>query len=114
MEGQYYFDKAFQHWYLGANTGLGIFDLQKWNYEGTEKYQRGFNLMLGATVGYQMKWKERWNIDFFVGGGTSQGFYHGYESLPPSFIRYDLAKGWNKSGEFIPYRGGIMVAYKFH
>lgn len=112
LEGRYYFKEAFKHWYIGANAGLGLFDIQKWNYSGTEKFQRGFNLMLGATVGYQMQWKERWNIDFYLGGGTSQGFYHGYESVPPSFTRYDGADGWNKSGELIPYRGGIMIAYK--
>lgn len=113
VEGRYYFDQAFKHWYVGANAGLGLFDITKYNYVGTNKYQRGFNIMLGATVGYQMKWKERWNIDFYLGGGTSQGFYHGYETVAPNFVqRYDGAKNWNKSGEFIPYRGGIMIAYK--
>ena len=69
--------------------------------------------MLGAAVGYQMKWKECWNIDLFLRGGNSQGFYHGYETNAPKFItRYDGAKKWNKSGEFIPYGGGIMIAYK--
>lgn len=113
LEGRYYFQEAFKHWYLGVNGGFGVFDLTKWNYSGTEKFQRGFSLMLGATVGYQFQWKERWNIDIFAGGGTSQGFYHGYESVPPdSFVRYEGAEGWNKSGELIPYRGGIMISYK--
>ena len=113
LEARYYFNKAFKHWYLGANMGFGLFDITKYNYVGSDKFQRGFNFMLGGTVGYQMKWKENWNIDFFLGGGNSQGFYHGYESLPPSFVqRYDGAQKWNKSGEIIPYRGGIMIAYK--
>lgn len=112
VEGRYYFDKAFRGWYLGANAGFGVFDMTKWNYIGTEKFQRGFNYMLGATAGYQFQWKERWNIDVFLGGGTSQGFYHGYEYIPPDFLRYDPAKKWNKSGELIPYRGGIMLSYK--
>lgn len=112
LEGRYYFDKAFKHWYIGANAGFGLFDLTKYSYSGTNKFQRGFNVMLGGTVGYQMQWKERWNIDLFVGGGSSQGFYHGYESVPPNFIRYDGADGWNKSGEIIPYRGGVMLSYK--
>jgi hypothetical protein len=30
--------------------------------------------MLGATVGYQVKFSDRWNIDFYVGGGVSQSF----------------------------------------
>lgn len=113
LEGRYYFQEAFKHWYLGVNGGFGVFDLTKWNYSGTEKFQRGFSLMLGATVGYQFQWKERWNIDVYLGGGTSQGFYHGYENVPPdSFVRYDGEQKWNKSGELIPYRGGIMISYK--
>ena len=113
IEGRYYFNEAFKHWYLGGNIGSAVYDLQKYNYIGTNKYQRGFNVMAGATVGYQMKWKENWNIDFYLGGGNSQGFYHGYETVAPGVIlRYDGANKWNKSGEWIPYRGGVMIAYK--
>lgn len=112
LEGRYYFKEAFNHWYVGANAGFGLFDITKWNYTGTNAFQRGFNYMLGATVGYQFKWKENWNIDMFIGGGTSQGFYHGYQNVPPNWIRYDGAEGWNRSGEWMPYRGGIMIAYK--
>ncbi len=112
LEGRYYFKEAFQKWYVGINAGTGVFDITKWNYFHSQKYQRGFNMMFGATVGYQYCWKERWNIDFFVGAGTVQSFYHGYEYIPPSLFRYDGAEKWNKSGEFLPYRGGIMIAYK--
>lgn len=112
LEGRYYFEEAFKHWYVGVNGGTGVFDLTKWNYAGTEKFQRGFTFMIGAAVGYQIPWKERWNIDIFLRGGTAQSFYHGYESVPPSFVRYDTAKGWNKSGEFLPYGGGVMISYK--
>ncbi|MDO5616870.1 MAG: DUF3575 domain-containing protein [Cruoricaptor ignavus] len=113
LEGRYYFDKAFSKWYVGLNSGFGLFDMTKWNYSGSDKFQRGFNYMLGATVGYQFQWKENWNIDLYLGGGTSQGFYHGYEIEPPDkWVRYEEANGWNKSGEWIPYRGGIMISYK--
>lgn len=113
LEGRYYFNEAFRHWYVGLNAGTGVFDLTKWNYAGTDRYQRGFTFMFGATVGYQFKLKERVHMDIFIGGGTSQAFYHGYESIPPNgFTRYDAASGWNKSGEILPYRGGIMLSYK--
>ncbi|WP_390454052.1 DUF3575 domain-containing protein [Chryseobacterium sp. Alg-005] len=113
LEGRYYFKEAFKRWYVGINGGIGLFDLTKWNYQGAEKFQRGFSIMAGATVGYQFQWKERWNIDVYLGGGTSQGFYHGYENIPPdSFTRYDGAEGWNRSGEILPYRGGIMISYQ--
>lgn len=113
VEGRYYFDKAFDGWFVGLNAGFGLFDLTKWNYRGTEKFQRGFNFMFGGSVGYQWELSEKWNMEAFLGGGTSQGLYHGYEEIPPDrWIRYDGAKDWNKSGEWLPYRGGIMISYK--
>ena len=114
LEGRYYFKQVFDKWYVGINAGSGIFDITKWNYFGTENYQRGFTFMAGATVGYQFKWKENWNIDAFLGVGTAQSFYHGYAKMtdPPGFYRYDGASDWNKSGEIMPYRGGIMISYK--
>lgn len=113
VEGRYYFKEAFDGWFLGLNTGFGLYDLTKWNYIGTEKFQRGFNFMFGATVGYQWELSERWRMEAFLGGGTSQGLYHGYEEVPPDhWIRYDGAKDWNKSGEWLPYRGGLMISYQ--
>lgn len=112
IEGRYYFEEAFKHWYVGANLGFGLFDIQKYNYFGTDLFQRGFNVMAGATIGYQFQVNEKLNIDLYLGGGTSQAFYHGYESVPPSFVRYDGAEGFNRSGELIPYRGGVMISYK--
>lgn len=112
IEGRYYFKESFKNWYIGGNLGMAVFDIQKWNYWDTNKYQRGFTFLGGVTVGYQYQWKENWNLDFFLGGGTSQGFYHGYENNPPKFFRYEGSEPWNRSGELIPFRGGIMVSYK--
>jgi hypothetical protein len=61
-------------------------------------------------VGYQYKISENWNADFFLGGGTSQGFYHGYDEVDGD--RYEGGNPWNRSGEWIPYKGGIMISYK--
>ena len=111
IEGRYHFKEVFSKWYVGLNMGGSVFDLQKWNYWNADKYQRGFSIMLGGVVGYQYQWNENWNIDFYLGGGFSQGFYHGYSSTEP-IGRYESADHWNKSGEWIPYRGGIMISYK--
>lgn len=110
LEGRYYFSEAFKKWYLGINAGVGVFDLTKWNYKDTNQYQRGFNYMVGASVGYQFLFNDKWNLDVFVGGGMSQAFYHGYDGNTGQ--RYDSAEKWNKSGEWIPYRGGLMLSYK--
>lgn len=112
LEGRYYFKEAFKKWYIGVNAGSGVFDLTKLNYAGTNRYQRGFNFTFGAVAGYQFQWRENWNVDLFLGGGSIQSFYHGYENIPPNIFRYDGAEGWNRSGEFLPFRGGVMISYK--
>ncbi|MDQ1097080.1 MULTISPECIES: DUF3575 domain-containing protein [Chryseobacterium] len=125
MEGRYYFDEAFKHWYVGANIATSAFVLQKWNYwksktyineitgekfENSELYQKGYSVILGITAGYQFNLSERWNIDVYATAGTSQDFYKGYERSTGR--RYDSAQRFNKSGEILPYRGGVMISYK--
>lgn len=125
VEGRYYFNEAFKHWYIGANITGSAFNLQKWNYwndniseseDGltthinSNLYQKGYSIALGVTGGYQFQLSERWNMDIYATVGTSQGFYKGYDRSTGE--RYDAADKYNKSGEIIPYRGGIMISYK--
>lgn len=124
IEGRYYFDEAFKHWYIGANIAGSAFNLQKWNYWKGEAYtndnnetfiksnlyQKGYSIALGVTAGYQFQLSDRWNMDIYGTIGTSQGFYKGYDRSTGE--RYDVAEKYNKSGEIIPYRGGIMISYK--
>lgn len=127
LETRYYFTEAFKHWYLGANISASRFIMQKWNYWGegpyqftpespvynvSDLYQSGFSAMLGITVGYQFPLNDRWNMDLFLGGGNMQSFYKGFHKKLG--IRYDTeaSRNYNRSGEWIIYRGGIMIAYK--
>lgn len=123
VEGRYYFKEAFKHWYLGANIGVSAYNLQKWNYwsgtyvtddgevlNSSNLYQKGYSLMIGITGGYQFQLSDRLNLDIFATVGSSQGFYKGYDQSTGK--RYESAKNFNKSGEIIPYRGGIMISYK--
>lgn len=125
VEGRYYFKEAFKNWYIGANIGVSAYNLQKWNYwnnhttgqkddgeivMNSNLYQKGYSLMLGITAGYQFQLSERWNLDIYGTVGTSQGFYKGYDRTTGR--RYDNAEKFNKSGEIIPYRGGVMISYK--
>ena len=115
LESRYYFDKAFNKWYIGVNIGGAKYELQKWNYVGKFAYQRGYNLMFGGVVGYQFNVKENWNVDVFLGGGSSQSFYNTFtKDQYGTESRYftDTADKYNKSGELIPFRGGIMISYK--
>lgn len=124
VEGRYYFKEAFKHWYIGANIGVSAYNLQKWNYWGngtsenwngeilidSNLYQKGYSVTFGVTGGYQFQLSERLNLDIYATVGSSQGFYKGYDRSTGR--RYDSAEKFNKSGEIIPYRGGIMISYK--
>lgn len=114
IEGRYYFNQSMSKFYIGPHIGVGFFDIQKWNYWNTDKYQRGVAFLTGATVGYQVKINDHWGLDVFVGGGHSQGNYKGYYKEYVSKIgRYDSAQSFNKSGEWLIYKGGVMLTYKF-
>ncbi|MDM1555683.1 DUF3575 domain-containing protein [Chryseobacterium indologenes] len=124
-EGRYYFKEAFKHWYIGANISVAAYKAAKWNYwnnDITQKddgeyimnsnlYQKGYSVMLGITGGYQFQLSERWNLDLYATIGTAQSFYKGYDRTTGR--RYDVAEKFNKSGEIMPYRGGVMISYKF-
>ncbi|KFF13547.1 hypothetical protein IW15_07100 [Chryseobacterium soli] len=124
VEGRYYFNEAFKHWYIGANIAGAAFTTQKWNYwndrtfvtdsgevfTNSNIYQKGYSIIFGVTGGYQFKVSDRWNIDLYASIGSSQDFYKGYERGTGQ--RYDSAQKFNKSGEIMPYRGGVMISYK--
>lgn len=125
FDGRYYFKEAFKNWYVGANISFARYKIQKWNYwsdtpyqyeEGapfyitSDLYQDGFSFMIGAVVGYQFKLGENWNMDIYAGGGNSQDFYKGYHKKLG--VRYDDPGRTNRSGEWMPYKGGIMISYR--
>ncbi len=111
-EVRYYTKQKFDGFYVGGHIGGAKYKLQKWNYINTDSYQDGYSIFYGATIGYQLKINEKFSFDVFLGGGSQQGFYKGY--LLSTGERYEDAKDYNKSGEWLVYRGGIMVAYKLY
>ncbi|MCP2037738.1 DUF3575 domain-containing protein [Chryseobacterium sp. HSC-36S06] len=124
---RYYFTEAFKHWYVGANLSFARYKIQKWNYwkdipsqfspespiySMEDLYQDGFSFFLGAVIGYQFKLNENLNMDIFLGGGIAQSYYKGFHKYLG--VRYDTDpdRTYNQSGEWIPYKGGIMISYK--
>jgi len=127
IEGRYYFKEAFKGWHVGANISFGTYILQKpnyWNdnvyvdaqigipseYINSQLYQKGYSFLFGIEGGYQFRLAENWNMDIFAGIGSSQDFYKGY--VRGTGERYDSANSYNRSGEIIPYRGGVMISYR--
>ncbi|MCV9929139.1 DUF3575 domain-containing protein [Flavobacterium sp. LS1R49] len=112
-EVRYHFNEKFNGFYFGGHMGADIYEIQKWNYWDTNKYEKGFGFRLGATIGYEKKVSDKFMLDFFVSGGWHQGFYHGhYNDGTPG--RYEPTVNWNKSGEWLPYGGGVMISYKLN
>ena len=98
--------------YVGTHFGYGMFKLSKnKSYASQNKYQYGYIFFAGLTFGYQWKFKERWLIDTFLGGGYCKATYEGFETL--TGIRYDFDNNVNFTGQWLPYRGGVMIGYSF-
>ena len=111
-EVRYYFKDLNDGFYLGAHVGSGMFKLSKNSlYASSNNYQYGYIIFTGITGGFQKKFKERWLLDFFVGGGWSKATYEGFNRK--TGIRYDILTIINYSAQWIPYRGGIMLGYSF-
>ena len=131
FNGRYYFKESFKGFYVGADFSLAQFNIQKWGYWNdnfyTHKngevtpyinsnlYQKGFSFIIGGITGYQFKLSEKLNMDIYLGAGTMQSFYKGYDKV--SGDRYDtegdsMGRERNRSGELLPYKGGVMISYK--
>ena len=111
-EYRYHFKETDNGLYIGGHVGVSKYNFQKWNYINTDNYEVGKGYFVGATLGYKAKLNDKFYLDCFFGGGWHQGFYKGY--LLSDGTRYDKAKNYNKSGEWFPYRGGVMISYKLN
>lgn len=109
-EVRYHFNTLEKGFYVGGHIGGSRYKMQKWNYFNSDKYQDGYSYLLGVTVGFKVPVNDKFSIDIFAGGGSQQGFYRGYYLSTGE--RYEDAEPINKSGEWLPYRGGVMVCYK--
>ena len=110
-EFRYYFKERFKGFYVGGHIAGTTFKLSKF-FRRNSAYEQGFGYTAGATIGIQKRLSDRFNIDIFLGGGTHQAFYKAYNQTTGE--RGDGAVRYNKSGEWLPYRGGVMLAYKLN
>jgi hypothetical protein len=111
-EYRYHFHEKYNGFYLGGHIGGSIFNLQKPDKKYTDFREHGHGYFIGATIGYEKKLNERFMLDLFVGGGWHQAFYKDYSITTGE--RVDKAEHWNKSGDWLPYRGGLMISYRLN
>lgn len=113
-EMRFYPKESMKGFYAGPNLGVILASkIRKPSYKTNRFYQKGFNIMMGASTGYVFNLSENLTLDFTVGGGFGQGFMKHYETA--NDIRYDRPEGapLNKTGEWWPvYRAGVMLGFK--
>lgn len=111
LEGKRYSLSYSKGFHVGGYLSMAKFNLQKGsaaNDLGSE-YHKGYAYVIGLSIGYYLPLNGKFSIDFFGGVGTSQTFYKAYYKI--NDVRADPAVNWNKSGEFVPTRGGISLIY---
>jgi len=109
--------------FIGPHVGYGMFTLRipkfitsivdtELKEEGS--YQSGRNAYYGITIGKKIPLKNnKFNIEIFIGGGTSQSNYKYYNKLGNRIYENpEIEKDFNQSGEELIYKGGVMLTYK--
>lgn len=94
-------------WFTAVNVGGAVFRLRRPDYRDTTLYQEGMSGMVGGSVGYVWQRRSGRTVELYVGAGSIQSLYKGYDALTDS--RVDGARLWNVSGEFLPYRTGVQL-----
>lgn len=98
---------AFNKFYAGLYGGWHWFDMTKWNYINTGKFQKGHGWSLGLTLGFQVPFAQRWSMDAYASFGFQDSGYKGWDANKGQHY-----VGWNRSGEWLPYKLGVAFAYR--
>ena len=123
LEYRFYKKNNLSGLFVGPHIGYGMFTLKKPDfaiiydfYESSEydnnTYHSGRVAFYGITFGFKKRLNKRLSIEAFIGGGYSMANYKLYRED----IRIDERDNWrtfNRSGEIIAYRGGLMITYNF-
>ena len=123
LEYRFYKKNDLAGLFIAPHLGYGMFTLKKPEfaiiydfYDGSgydnNTYQSGRVAFYGLTFGFKKRINSRLSIEAFIGGGYSMANYKLYRED----IRIDYRDNWrtfNRSGEFVAYRGGIMLNYSF-
>ena len=111
----------------GLHAGFGMFTLQKPRWPviydqfqdpstyntNASAFQSGRVAFYGVSVGYKKRLGDRIGLEFFLGGGLTQSRYKGYNTIDGVVTQTTpLGNGFNGSGEWVLYRGGLMLYYR--
>ena len=119
-EFRFYTNPNKRDFFIGPHIGYGMFTLRNPKFltnivdtafKEKGSYQSGRNTYYGLTIGKKIKLKNpRYGLEFFIGFGSSQANYKYYNGNEVRDFENDRA--FSKSGEELPYKGGVMLTYK--
>lgn len=122
-EYRYYFKSHNRGWYVGGNLGMMAFDLSKpyldgWSIKLEDRYSKGYGFMIGACVGYEYIFRERWMLDVYLGWAWMDSHYNGYsfdgqiEMNPNRPVQPKYPDPFNGSSEWYPNKIGLSIGYR--
>lgn len=122
-EYRYYFKGHNRGWYLGGNLGMMAFDLSKpYIANGSvrleDRYSKGYGFMIGACVGYEYIFRERWILDAYLGWAWMDSHYNGYsfdgqiDMNPHRPVQPQYPDPFNGSSEWYPNKIGFSIGYR--
>jgi len=123
LEYRFYKKNDLSGFFYAPHVGYGMFTLNKPDFAviydfyetlsyTNDTYHSGRVAFYGITIGFKKRLNNRLSIEAFVGGGYSMSNYKLYRED----VRIDQRDNWrtfNRSGEFVAYRGGLMISYNF-
>ena len=119
-ELRFYLDKPNRSFFIGPHLGYGMFtlknpkfltDIVDTAYKEEGSYQSGRNTYYGLTIGKKVALKNpKFGLEFFIGFGSSQSNYKYYNG--DEIRDFENDRAFSKSGEELPYKGGVMLTYK--
>ncbi|MDE5708689.1 MAG: DUF3575 domain-containing protein [Alistipes sp.] len=122
-EYRYYFKEHNRGWYVGGNIGMMAFDMSKPYIQNgrlkfENRYCKGYGMMIGACVGYEYRFAERWLVDAFFGWAWMSSFYNGYsmegeiDMYPHRPVQPKYPDPFNGSSEWYPNKIGVSIGYR--
>jgi len=119
-EYRYYFRQHNTGWYVGGNLGMMAFDISKPYFQNgrlkfQDRYCKGYGRMIGACVGYEYRFAERWLLDVFLGWAWMSSFYNGYsmdgeiDMYPHRPVDPKYPDPFNGSSEWYPNKIGVSI-----
>lgn len=110
IEGRYwlgdrYSKDVLQGWFIGAFTGMGMFDFQLKKKSGN---QGDYYMMVGADAGYVARLSKHFNIEFSLGVGYLKADYKHYHVIDDILIKQGNNHNYNA---FIPLKAKVSLSW---